>query len=404
MKNWVKQNGYYLSASGILIFVIIGVCVCQIWKIPLDDQVIERPSYGESEKVIQFYVEDQEGEEASVALTIQPKQYTEEEARKRIQDCYEALLSYVIGDNPDSRHISGNLILSAPEGYEDMNVMIYPSDTEYISTEGELLSENLRSESTETSLYISIACGTLQEQYELPLILLKTENSSNLDAQTYLNKLEEDTFQQSKLELPSLINGKRYSYYTKVDSSSVLGIGAILLAGLFALWYRKRAQIKEENKLRREQLEYDYPELLSKFLIYLKAGMSVRKTWQKLVEDYNKQKKKKGKRYIYEEMAITLHEIELGLGERQAYLAYGKRCGQQSLIRFGSLLEQNLRKGTSGIMNLLEAERIQALEHRKQEIKAAGEVAGIKLMMPMMVLFTLVMMIIMVPSFMSFGL
>jgi uncharacterized membrane protein len=43
------------------------------------------------------------------------------------------------------------------------------------------------------------------------------------------------------------------------------------------------------------------------------------------------------------------------------------------------------------------------LEERKRQVRAEGELAGTRLMMPMMVLFALVLMIIMVPSLMAFG-
>ena len=66
-------------------------------------------------------------------------------------------------------------------------------------------------------------------------------------------------------------------------------------------------------------------------------------------------------------------------------------------------MEQNLKKGNYGISALLEGERIQALEERRRQIRASGELAGTKLMMPMVVLFSLVLVIIIVPSFMTFG-
>lgn len=403
MMKWIKKNPYLTAGIGVLLLLIIGIVICSVWKIPMENLLVERPSYGDANKQLQFYVQDQDGEESSVILEIHPRHYMEEEARERFEACYEAMLTHILGKNTDTKQVCEKLNLSKVEGFEDLNVMIYPGESFCITSEGDINWDQIEENRYDTCLYLTISYESWIENYKIPITLVKTEQVMQMDVQRYLGKLEQVSYQQSELELPDSFNGKKISYYTKVDSNGIMGIGMVVLCFIFFLWYREKAIKREEEKVRREQLEYDYPELISKFLIYMKAGMSVRKTWQKIVEDYKKQKKKSGQRYIYEEMAITLQDMELGLGERKAYLKFGKRCGQQSLIRFGSLLEQNLRKGTTGITNLLEAERIQALEHRKQEIKAAGEVAGMKLLMPMMLLFGLVMIMIMVPSFMAFG-
>ena len=116
------------------------------------------------------------------------------------------------------------------------------------------------------------------------------------------------------------------------------------------------------------------------------------------------QKLKTGKvRYALEEMNTAIRDMSTGTSEGQAYLEFGKRCELYLYLKLGSLLEQNLNKGNYGIADLLENERIQALEERRRQARAEGEAAGTRLMMPMMVLFALVLMIIMVPSLMTFS-
>ena len=70
-------------------------------------------------------------------------------------------------------------------------------------------------------------------------------------------------------------------------------------------------------------------------------------------------------------------------------------------MRFSSIITQNIRKGSEGILNILEQEASQALVERKQEALKRGEVAGTKLLFPMMLMLGLVMAIIMIPAFMT---
>jgi len=71
-------------------------------------------------------------------------------------------------------------------------------------------------------------------------------------------------------------------------------------------------------------------------------------------------------------------------------------------LKLGSLLEQNIKKGSTGMAQVLDGERVQALENRRRQIRSSGEAAGTQLMMPMMIMFILVMAIIMVPALSSF--
>ena len=87
--------------------------------------------------------------------------------------------------------------------------------------------------------------------------------------------------------------------------------------------------------------------------------------------------------------------------ESESYERFGKRCGLQEYIRLGALLSQNLRKGTKGLSQLLRMESTQAFEERKALAKRTGEEAGTKLLMPMFLMLGEVLIIVIVPAFLS---
>ena len=65
------------------------------------------------------------------------------------------------------------------------------------------------------------------------------------------------------------------------------------------------------------------------------------------------------------------------------------------------MLTQNLRKGSKGLSELLRAEADQAFEERKAAAKKRGEEAGTKLLVPMFMMLSTVLLIVIVPAFLS---
>lgn len=64
-------------------------------------------------------------------------------------------------------------------------------------------------------------------------------------------------------------------------------------------------------------------------------------------------------------------------------------------------MSQNLRKGTKGLTQLLKAEALQAFEDRKANARKRGEEAGTKLLLPMFLMLSVVLVIVIVPAFLS---
>ena len=85
-----------------------------------------------------------------------------------------------------------------------------------------------------------------------------------------------------------------------------------------------------------------------------------------------------------------------------AYERMGKRCKISQYKILSVLLVQNLRKGNQNILELLEREAASAGEERKREARVRGEEASVKLLLPMIMQLMVVLVILMVPAFLSF--
>ena len=171
---------------------------------------------------------------------------------------------------------------------------------------------------------------------------------------------------------------------------------------------QKRLQItageqrqKEQRKKEIRQMQFDYPQLINKFSLYIGAGMTVRRAWIQIVKEYDKEKHYLGERTVYEEMRYTMNELKNGRPESECYEAFGRRCESPVYRKFGMLLSQNLRKGTKGLTNLLQREAQEAFEERKNMAKKLGEEAGTKLMIPLFLMLAVVFVIVTVPAFLT---
>ena len=100
-------------------------------------------------------------------------------------------------------------------------------------------------------------------------------------------------------------------------------------------------------------------------------------------------------------MVSACIEMKSGVAEGAAYENFGRRCGLPGYIKLGSLLAQNLKKGSKGLASILEKEAEASMEERKNMARKLGEQAGTKLLFPMILIFGVVLVILIVPAFLS---
>lgn len=137
------------------------------------------------------------------------------------------------------------------------------------------------------------------------------------------------------------------------------------------IYFGKDRDLKKQVVDRNEQLKRDYPEIVSSLALLIGAGMTVPNAWQRVAKDYRTKKQETGrKRYAYEEMLLTIYEMESGVVQTKAYERFGRRCRVQSYNRLATMLSQNVRKGATNLAVLLREEAAYAL--RKENILRGG--------------------------------
>ena len=202
------------------------------------------------------------------------------------------------------------------------------------------------------------------------------------------------------LALPDAVYGEPVSWYAQmVDRWMYMGL--LTAAAVCLLVVGRRREEEQKAKERERSMQMDYPDIISRLSLYMNAGMSTRSAWERIADGYEK-RRRKGSRPAYEEMLTTLHVMQSGVPETNAYERFGIRCRIPSYLKLGTLLGQNLRKGNKDLPRLLEEEAREAFEDRKALAKKLGEECESKLLFPMLLLLVTILVMVMYPAAVSF--
>ena len=225
------------------------------------------------------------------------------------------------------------------------------------------------------------------------------------DLTAYFEQEQENSKYQEFLKLPLEWNGKRLRWSQKTEHTYQI----ILLLGLVAaavVYMQEEMKAQRKEQERREQLLKQYPDMVSKISLLLGAGMTLSSAWERIVLNYQRKLEQQHTKpeEVYEQMLSAYREMQDGVGELKVYERFGERCNTPQYRKFSMLVTQNLRKGAAGLRQSLEKEVADAFALRKNLAKKAGEEAGTKILLPMMLMLCIVMVIILVPAFLTFQL
>lgn len=371
------------------------------------DEGIIRNSYGGGSRTEELEVSAGESKRERIEVQVSEQAYSGSEVKDMFRRCIGQLDQLILGENESLDHVDSDLNLITK--IEGMPVEIsWELDCyDVMNVYGELQEDELRKEGTLVTLK-----GTMtytenpdeQALYECMAMVfpkkLEPGEQQAADIKQVIEETDRSTQTEKILALPQEAGGKPLSFFRVMDARGAVLMAMAVLTGVLLLALEKQNQEKEIQE-RRAQMQLDYPEIISKLTLLLGAGMTVKRAWKKIVTDYEEEKQIWGVRYAYEEMRQTCNEMDSGITEAESYERFGRRCGLQVYIKLGALLSQNLRKGAKGINQILQTEAMQSFEERKARAKRLGEEAGTKLLVPMFLMLAVVLVIVIVPAFMS---
>lgn len=366
---------------------------------------LTRNSYGAGSRTENYQVTvEGEAESESIEIEIEERQYTSAKIQEIFKEMMEKLDEVILGENESRDRVEKDLNLVDTLEEYPVDIQWELSNYEVLDGEGSIIQEKTTEEGTLVEVRGRLTYGEEEAVYVTHVMIFpetKTEKEIWLDEiQQAVKETEEATREQESFTLPERVQGKQVQWKKQSDVRGYYILMLGVLGSVLLVWKKKQDE-KEAKQKCVAQMIRDYPDIISKFTLLLSTGMTVKNVWTKIVESYEEQKMQSGVRFAYEEMRTTSHEMKSGVPEAEAYERFGQRCQVALYMKLGALLTQNLRKGSRGLSELLKMESIQAFENRKSMAKRMGEEASTKLLLPMFGMLAVVMIMIIVPAFLS---
>ena len=399
------------AVGGIVLYAVLELSTFWGRQDVFYGEGLKRAGPGQGENIYEVLVKgldkDQEDKNLLIEIPVKERRYTDKEAEDLFDQLEAQLPAQILSENDSLNTIRQNLNLKTRLDTFGLAVRWETSDPELIDSFGTVYNKDIPEAGKEILILAMVSDGIHQQTYQYkgkvypPVMTLEEKKKAAF--QKWADDLDTKQQTDTSLILPDVFEGQKLKYSKpKEGSYGILPVLGLVLAVLLQV----RTQVEKQKKirLREQQLLMDYSEVVSKLVVYIGAGYTVRGAWERIAAGY-RESLKNGRRVMrpaYEEMVHTASQLKSGLSESRAYNEFGRRCSLQPYIKLAALLEQNQKNGGRQLRNALDIEMASAFEQRKNAARKLGEEAGTKLLLPLLLMLFVVMTMIVVPAFLAF--
>ena len=368
----------------------------------INNNFVKREGYSAYNKSYEVYVDGLLDREVLVKLPVSHRSYSDEEIDEVFEKCMKVLESAILGKNPSLQEVSGDLNLINSIKEYGISVEWISETPELIDAMGTVNNENLK-EAKDAVLKVFLTDRKREAQYLINVrVIPKNYTKEELSIKKFMSKLEaidKENISKEGYTLPDSFEGKKLSYRQEESKDiHIIWIMGIVIAIL--LYVKDMMALKDKREYKAREMLLDYPEIVSKLMVFIGAGLSVRSAWERIVIDY--ENLAGGKRFAYEEMSSSLTKLKTGAHESRVYKDFGRNCAIKQYMKLASLLDQNRKSGVNNLRQILSVEMASAWEERINIARRQGEEASTKLLLPLLMLLIVVLIIIMLPAMMAF--
>lgn len=364
--------------------------------------IIERPMYGMDDEVLSLTYEvgeDSEGPVAYVKVLVEGQMPDKAKSGALLASKEEALGQMILDGHMDAQRIEDDLCFSAYPFEEGIFVEYRSLTKEVLSDQGQLKTNLMRED---VAYPVKVEAHLTYGKYEVTFVY------DYVAYRPYPNAIQEQktiegliSTEDKTVFLPTETQEGKHPIQWRTVEEGVSGLQVFFLSCLVgvALYVLKEYELSQSVEKRREEILYDFPEVVNKLTILINAGMTFNRAWYKIVEDY--QNRIGAPRVLYEEMVTVSIDVQTGMSEVQAIEAFGKRCQSIEVIRLSSMLVQNLKRGSHSLTDALKGLRGEVWAIRTSNARKLGEKASTKLLIPMAISLITVLLVVIAPTFMK---
>ena len=315
---------FCLAATGF----IAGTALCLpigVRKVSGDEKAelqLERGALGSqpTEEKLEVSVGNQKPER--ITLSVPARAYSAEEIEEAFSAAIEALDEIILGENLSFHTVNRNMDL-VTEIPGSPVALSWETDRPLLIDSRGLLSDEIPEEGVEVTLKAELELQGETTEYIRKVQVyppeIKGRDAVFRALKKAVEKENEAHPEETAYYLPETLNGETVTW-SKVPDLTGLELMALAAAAGAVCWAAKGREQEKARQKREEQMLRDYPEIVSKMVLLLGAGLGMRKVLERIAVDYRKNLALGGqKRFAYEEIVFTCQEMENGVSEQEAY-------------------------------------------------------------------------------------
>lgn len=177
------------------------------------------------------------------------------------------------------------------------------------------------------------------------------------------------------------------------NRSLVIGTAAFAVFALMG--YIPYDNVNSVIKKREEEIEKQFPQVVSQMTLLTAAGMEVSRAWELAG--------KGGTGTLYEEMNRVLIDFKNNVAPEEAYAKFITRCSNPYTTKLATAIIQNLSKGNAEIVKLFRSLNDESWMEHKHNARRMGEKIQSKLLLPTMLMFGGIIILVIVPVMSGFS-
>lgn len=425
---WIGRNKFKVKGRWILyleknIWIVIIMFFSNILSFSVlikneqDGNSIRREDYFGQEQEINLVLKKGE-EQWPFTFFVEPRKYQELERKEKMQEAFKQLEANMKGENASLLHITKDLNFQLDPTIYPFLLQVIPESYALMDEDGVIRNEESYlleagfskqeiKDGIPCSFTIELSYGEEKMERTYNILIFEKEKTSLeeefLKVEDEIEQIQKKTICEPSFELPTKING---IIVEQEQQNGSRAFQILVFGGIFSiiLVLREKEKTRTLEKEREQKLKLCYPWFVNEMVLLFGAGMQVKHIFYKLIEEYEEdcERGEDEREPLIKELMVAKNHFETGMSEQQVYYHLGRRLKLSCYIKLMTRLEQNVKKGTRGMITYFEQEEQEALEERKNLARRYGEEAGTKLLGPMMLQLLVVMLMIMIPACMSF--
>ena len=389
-----KRKEMVILLAAVIVIIILSF-IFEYQQTKIENNILYRNSKGVGKQEYQLEIKLGEEKWQPFSVILDEKEYTNEELDYLADIAMQEIPKEILDENTDLNNVGTNLNLMTQIGEYPFSIQWESSDPEKLENDGTLNLENITKEETiELRAVFQYEQWVKENSISLTLIPKNKENDLYALSES-IQKSQSENRERKEFTLPDIYNDKLIQWKYPLNNSTRVIILIFLLVVPF-ISYQKDMEVHRKVKVRKEQLLYTFSEFISRFILYIEAGMSVKNALMRM------DRENKTNDYLYQEVSFICRQMRNGLPEKDGYELLAKRCNLPCYRKLSSLLIQHVEKGSITILDNLRIEAKKAQEEQKGRIQKKGEEISTKLLFPMIIMLGIVMVFIMVPALFSF--